>query len=389
MTTAPHRTPRTPRIPRTPLPACPRRPGRRPGLAHRWCVVGVLAAAILVPFVAAVPADAGDDEPSMPAPLGSGDPRQLLTATVAALEQPHVGRVSVITFSSAGPRVADLDVRVDAMGGMELRRPTRWLVGGPGEGWLRTSTGAVSATPVATGARMDVDAVLDHWDATVGPPRGLDTGPATPVHLVRRSGAAVEEVLYVDHVTALPVRRETRGADGQVLRVVAYTSLTRVDVGGPAEVQPADLAGSPGRAQLAAIVDAGYDVPRTLAAGFDLVELELGEGMAVARYGDGLSVLSVYQQHGRLDPSQLHGASVLTVAGRDVWTWPGSEPLRLVWTGEDRTWTAISDAPLPVVSDALASLPGEHVGHDTPSRIVRGLARAWDWLRGLGQDVVT
>ncbi len=82
-------------------------------------------------------------------------------------------------------------------------------------------------------------------------------------------------------------------------------------------------------------------MPRSLDAGFELLGVEHVDGMTVARYGDGLSVLSVYQQHGRLDPSQLHGASVHTVADRDVWTWPGSEPLRLVWTGEDRTWTAV------------------------------------------------
>lgn len=349
-----------------------------PGHASRWLVAGVLAAAVLAPGPTALATEA-----STPAPLGSGDARQLLRAVAASLEQPHVGRVSVVTFSSAGPRVADLDVRVDAMGGMELRRPTRWLIGAPGEGWLRTVHGAVSVTPAATGARLDVDAVLARWDATVGPPRGLDTGPATPVHLVRRSGAAVEEVVYVDHATALPVRRETRAADGAVLRVVAYTSLSLVDVGGPASVPVADTAtAAPGPADLDALADAGYEVPRSLDAGFDLLRVEHAEGMAVARYSDGLSVLSVYQQHGRLDPSQLQGASVQTLADRDVWTWPGSEPLRLVWTGEDRTWTAVSDAPLAVVADALASLPGEHVGHDVPSRITHGLSRAWHWLRG-------
>ena len=103
--------------------------------------------------------------------------------------------------------------------------------------------------------------------------------------------------------------------------------------------------------------------------------------MAVARYGDGLSVLSVYQQHGRLDPAGLDGAVVRELAGRDVWTWPGGEPLRLVWTGGDRTWTVVSDAPLAVIEDAVGSLPGEHVGHDVTSRITMGMTRAWQWLR--------
>lgn len=354
------------------------------GSSRRWAVAAATIAALVVPGPAVL---AG--ESSTPVPVGSGDARRLLTAAAASLDQPHMGRVSVVTFTGEGPRVADLDVRVDGVGGTELRRPTRWLVGAPGAGWLRSTQGTLSVTPAATGARLDVDAVLATWDATVGPPRGLDTGPATPVHLVRRVGAAVEEVVYVDHATSLPVRRETRAEDGSVLRVVAYTSLSLVELGGPAPVPPrATSVADPAPADVAALIAAGYDVPRALDGGFDLLGVEHDEGMAVARYGDGLSVVSVYQQHGRLDPSQLHGARVREIAGRHVWTWPGSEPLRLVWTGDDRTWTAVSDAPLAVVSDAVSCLPGEHVGHDVPSRVAQGLTRAWGWLRGLPGRVV-
>lgn len=349
------------------------------GIPAAASVVGVA----LVTMLLAAPAVTAA-EVSTPTPMGSGDARDLLTAAAASLTQPHVGRVSVVSFAVDGPRVADLDVRVDAVGGTELRRPTRWLVGGSERGWLRTTDGALSVTPAAVGARLDVDAVLDRWEATVGPPRGLDTGPATPVHLVRRDGTAVEEVVYVDDATKLPVRRETRGPDGAVLRVVAYTSLTLVELAAPAAV--ASRAAAPPPVDLAALAADGYEVPPSLGAGFTLLGAGHDGGMAVARYGDGLSVLSVYQQHGRLDPDDLAGATIVDIAGRDVWTWPGSEPVRAVWTGGDRTWTAVSDAPLAVIEDALASLPGDKVGHDVPSRISRGLARAWQWLRDLVAD---
>lgn len=320
-------------------------------------------------------------EGSTPAPLGAGDARALLTAAAASLAHPHVGRVSVVSFTAAGPRVADLEVRVDAMGTTELRRPTRWLLGGgDGVGWLRTTEGVRSATPSTVGAGLDVDVVLERWDARVGPPRGLDTGPATPVHLVRREGTPIEEVVYVDEATGLPVRRETRGVDGAVLRVVAYTSVSMVELGAPSAVAAPEVAVA---VDVDALAHDGYEVPRSLGAGFTLLGAEHADGMVVARYGDGLSVLSVYQQHGRLDQRALAGATVREVAGRDVFTWPGSEPLPLVWTGGDRTWTVVSDAPLPVIEDAVASLPGDHVGHDVPSRISRGLARAWQWLRGV------
>lgn len=355
----------------------PRGPRASAAWRGRWLVVCAMATMVVAPALGARAA-------TTPAGAATGrtEARQLLEAAVAALQQPHVGRVSIVTFSPDGPLVADLDVRVDAMGNMELRRPTRWLLGGPGTSWLRTESGAVAVTPAATGARLEVDLVLEQWDATVGPARDLDTGRATPVHLVRRSSAVVEEVVYVDDVTALPVRRETRDADGDVLRVVAYTSLSLVDVGSAASVAAADGHG-PGPPEVDALIDDGYDVPDTLPAGFRLVGAGHQQGMAIARYGDGLSALSVYQQHGRLDPSRLDGATVQELAGRHVWAWPGSEPLRLVWTGGDRTWTVVSDAPLEVVEDAIASLPGDHIGHDVPSRISRGLARAIGWVRDL------
>lgn len=356
-------------------------PGAAPdGRLRLLLVCGVAAAAVTVSGVGtealATTTAAGQD--------GETGARQLLSAAAASLGQPHVGRVSIVTFSSAGPRVADLDVHVDAMGTVELRRPTRWLLGGPTDSWLRTVTGAAAVAPASRGSRLEVDAVLQRWDATVGAPRELDTGTATPVHLVRRSGAAIEEVVYVDEATSIPVRRETRDADGAVLRVVAYTSLSLLDGSSPAALRPTTMTGAgPGPPDLHALAEDGYEVPASLEAGFHLLSAGHRQGMVVARYGDGLSVLSVYQQHGRLDPSDLDGATVEVVAGRHVWAWPGREPLRLVWTGGDRTWTAVSDAPLEVVEDAIGSLPGDRVGHDVPSRISRGMARAVDWLRDL------
>ena len=354
--------------------SCARRARGHPSRA-----VTAMGLAVLLLGLAPAAAASADDAGAPARALGAGGAHALLTAAVTSMGQPHVGRVSVVSFTADGPRVADLEVRVDAMGGTELRRPARWLLGGPGVDWFRTPDGARGATPAAVGARLDVDVVLERWDATVGPSRGLDTGPATPVHLVRREGAPVEEVVYVDQRTSLPVRRETRGADGEVLRVVAYTSLAMVDLGAPAALADREHGGD--MADVLAVVDEGYDVPRALGAGFTLLGVEHTDGMAVARYGDGLSVLSVYQQHGRLDPTGLHGAVVRELAGRHVWTWPGSEPSRLVWTGGGRTWTAVSDAPVAVIEDAVASLPGDHVGHDVPSRISRGLTRAWQWLR--------
>lgn len=332
------------------------------------------------------PPVAGAGEAASPEPLGSGDPRAVLEALLAGTTRPHVGRVTVVSFTAVGPRVADLDVRVGAMGEVELRRPTRWLVAGRDTSWVRTTTGATTVAPLAAGLGMDADAVLAGWDATVGPPRTLDTGSATPLHLTRRTGAAVEEVLYVDRETSVPVRRETRDAHGTVLRVVAYTELAEVEMAGsaPLAIGPSGDEPTLDPARVDALRDRGYELPVQLDAGFALLTVDEHDEVVAARYGDGLSVMSVYQQLGMLDPDELDGARIEHLAGRDVWTWPGREPTRLVWTGDDRTWTVVTDAPAAVIEDAVAALPGDLVAHDVPSRIRRGLARLWRWLDGGG-----
>lgn len=307
----------------------------------------------------------------------------LLSRARDATTAPHRGRVTVVSFTGAGPRVAALDVAVTEDGGV-LRTPSRVLVaptGSPRGPALPPSPQRVLTSPLG----LDVDALLAGWDVVVGEPVTLDTGRATPVRLVRRDGAAIRETLFVDDRTGIPVRRETRGPDGRVLRVVAYTALdapATTDVPAPTgRVLAARTHMVEGLVHARA---AGFHVPQLLDGGFVLVTVDVadepGDGMAVARYSDGLSVVSVYQQHGVLDPGTLDGAVVHHVADRDVWSWPGREPVRYVWTGDGLTWTAVSDAPSPVIEDALASLPGDLVGHDAPHRLRRGLDRVWQFV---------
>jgi hypothetical protein len=293
--------------------------------------------------------------------------------------------VGIVSFTDDGPRVAELDVTVES-GEVVLREPVRVLIGSAGltEHLLDADAGhRVPTAPLG----LDVEAILDRWEVEVLPSVELDTGPATPIQMVRAHGAAIHEVLYVDRATGIAVRRETRDAEGDVLRVVAYTWLHAAphaadgsgDTAAHAETHDPSPDGALA-AQLAAASEHGFVVDRGLGAGFELVAVRVEESMAVARYGDGLSVLSIYQQHGSLDADALEGAAVRHVAGRDVFSWPGREPVRYVWTGDDRTWIAVSDAPAPVIEGALASLPGDLVGHDAPHRLRRGLDRVWDFL---------
>jgi len=306
--------------------------------------------------------------------------RTLLERSVRAVRSlVHVGEVTVVTLGRRGPEVSSSSVRVGPMGRVELRRPARWLLGAQsGPTLVRTGAGRDSVAPAGGAALLDVEAALAGRAVSVGDEVELDTGPAVPVVLRREIGPPVQDTLFVDVETGLLVRRETRDADGEVLRVVAFTRLATVPTSAPSAVLRPAGDGVGGAATETA---AGtWDLPLVLAGGFQRVATGGDQDMTAARYSDGLSVLSVYRQRGLLDLDALQSAEVVHVAGRDVWTWPGSEPLRMVWTGAGSTWTAVTDAPLEVVEDALRVLPGDLVGHDLPSRLRRGLLRAWDWM---------
>ena len=306
--------------------------------------------------------------------------RALLERSVRAVRSlVHVGEVTVVTLGRRGPEVSSSSVRIGPMGRVELRRPARWLLGAQtGPTLVRTGAGRDSVAPAGGAALLDVDAALAGRAVSVGDEVELDTGSAVPVVLRRELGPPVQDTLFVDSDTGLLVRRETRDADGDVLRVVAFTRLALVPTDAPSAVQRPAAAATHTRASETA---AGtWHLPLVLAGGFRRVATGGDQAMAAARYSDGLSVVSVYRQRGLLDLDALHGAEVIHVAGRDVWTWPGSEPLRMVWTGAGSTWTAVTDAPLEVVEEALRALPGDLVGHHLPSRLRRGLLRAWDWM---------
>ncbi|MBW3659741.1 MAG: hypothetical protein KY457_13965, partial [Actinobacteria bacterium] len=62
-----------------------------------------------------------------------------------------------------------------------------------------------------------------------------------------------------------------------------------------------------------------------------------------------------------------------------VWRWPGSEPERMVWTGEGRTFTVVSDAPFDQVMAAVQGFPNDVPG-GVWTRMERGIGRVAGWL---------
>jgi hypothetical protein len=322
--------------------------------------------------------------------VAAGDPEAIVDevlerAANANRTLPHEGGLVVVSFSETGPRIAQMEVafgdeglRILREGGTEVGR-----VGG--RGFLRSSStllqvGGVEQVPVSLGR------LHTKYDTTVTDPVTLDTGPAVPLALRERATGTLREVLYADVETGLIVRRETYGRDGEPVRTVAYTHLAVTDqlpsmpraLGRDVEQHEVTAADADARR------DEGFLIPESLPLGYDLVTALEVPGAHVPTvhliYADGLYSLSVFQQQGRMKSTVIAGASELrTPTGGAVWRWPGSEPRRIVWSGEGVTFTALADTPTDELLEAIAGLPTD----PPPSilgRLDRGLSRLARWV---------
>ncbi len=310
-------------------------------------------------------------------------------AVEASRSSAYEGRLAIVSFGSAGPNVAEVEVAQGTGGGLRVGRAEAWLVGRDADDGTFWQPQAGTLLRLGNVERTDfsVGELLRKYTVTEQDVVELRTGPAIALAIRARDSDHDCERLYVDRRTGLVVRRETFEADGSVVRLVAFTDLnvsqlsvtapTGADEQSTGAVEELTLPG------LRALDDIGWAVPSSLAGGYTL---RAGYAMPEANgtslhlvYSDGLYTLSVYEQVGKVDRTALRGATAVSAGGVYAYRWPGSEPERLVWTGQDRTFTAISDAPYGQVLTAMGGLPSD----PPPSlvgRLWRGTTRVADWL---------
>ncbi len=361
-------------------------------IVGRLGVVLVLGVALVVaaPPGSGVLAAAEQPWTEQPSPEGDRSVDAVLArAVTAADELRYVASVTVITLGSTGVSLASSEVE-RGEDGVRVR-PGAAPVRGGDPGSLRSPTRLLRVAGVEPWPDQ-LDRLRRKYALGLGEHVHLDTGLAVPVTLTERHGDRPCEILYADADTGLIVRRETFAADGEPVRLVAVTALqsatrSAASSGLPAAASQGVSEASVGDVEVAGLRAAGFLVPASLPRSYDLltaVEVPAEPWPTLhLLYGDGLHTLSVFQQRGRLDRDGVAGArSVTTPAGGTVWSWPGAEPRRLVWGGGDRTFTALSDAPLEellLVVDALPVDPAPGVW----ARIVRGLERVgsamWPW----------
>jgi sigma-E factor negative regulatory protein RseB len=210
--------------------------------------------------------------------------------------------------------------------------------------------------------------------------------PAQVVEAWRPDGTLAAR-FWLDRATKLPLEREVFDStahlisegvfiDVQVGKLSQAQTMAAAAQLKAAQARPPAWAYPIAPPKLLAFSDRGWVVPPAMPGGLALftggeTATHTGPVLDLA-YSDGLYVVSVFEQHGKL-ASKLAGWQKIRLAGQVVYA---AEPDQrsLTWSGHGMVYTLIADAPAQTVAAVVGALP-----HDRPpgfwKRISTGLAR--------------
>ncbi len=203
---------------------------------------------------------------------------------------------------------------------------------------------------------------------------------------VRRHDGSLAARYWLDRATGLPLRREMFDSNGHLVNEGAFIDLK---VGGDPDPGPSRAVqawnGNPSRPDLILLGRQGWPVPSTLDGDMTLVGVSRtssgGSQVLDASYSDGLSVVSVFLQHGALART-LPGWEKTRIGNVSVYTGAPDER-SLTWSASGIVYTVISDAPQPTVDQVVLQLPHDRDG-GVWGRVRRGLKRIGSWFDPFG-----
>lgn len=269
-----------------------------------------------------------------------------------------------------------------------------WREGGSQSALVELSHDPATGSVVSGGEAVGVTAALDprmlgrlsaSYEVVVSGP-GRCAGRAATIVEARRDGRVAGR-FWVDRASGMLLRREVYDVAGQRVRSSAFVDL-EVRPAAPAAPVLAVTARTggerPSEAALARLRSDGWLVPAALPEGFRLFQTRRTGDVLHLAYTDGLSTLSLFAQDGQLGSAPMDGFSPERVGGRPVWV-RRAAPERVVWSGGDRVWTLVSDAPEDAVRAAVGALPRDPAPDDgLRSRLGRGLSRLGGMLNPFG-----
>ena len=322
---------------------------------------------------------------SVPVAQGSARAARLLTqAAQAAVQTSYQGEEIVSRWGTNGGSVLVSDIW-HASGGQTI---TRTLAAGTyaSSGPYLSADNDAQWPEGVLGVTIPLVRLLEtHYIVAYEGP-GLADNRAAQVVDARRSDGSLAARFWLDDATRLPLEREVFDTSAHVISEDVFVNVQIVGQGPvvapvdglavPQDPWPNPLSAS----QLLALRDRGWLVPPGLPGGLSLftgAQAATSSGNVIdLGYSDGLSVVSLFEQHGNL-AATLAGWQKTTVAGHVIYV---AEPDQrsLTWSSRGIVYTVIADAPAQTVAAVVGVLP-----HDTPPgfwrRMSRGLARLASW----------
>jgi sigma-E factor negative regulatory protein RseB len=229
-------------------------------------------------------------------------------------------------------------------------------------------------------------ALISHnYDVALEAPDSV-AGRSADVVAVNRADGTLAARFWLDSATGLLLRREVYDSRGATVRASAFVTISVGQEAGEGHLPPM----LPGRAskplnmqRLAELRAKGWEVRDQLPLGLHLYDAREIDGptgpIMHLSYSDGLSTVSLFEQHGHLDQDRLGGYQEEVLGSARVYVRAGV-PLRLAWSAAGTVYTVLADAPDETVEAVVEALPHQEESDGVLSRVRRGLGRFVSWL---------
>jgi hypothetical protein len=309
------------------------------------------------------------------APRGPVPPLEnpLASARDAMARSTFTGTVRVEWFD--GHRDHAESVKVDDNNGLLVVGASRQVMGDGEEGLVREADGWIALG--ADGSTLAGPPPGKNYRLSMLPDQVVAGRTTYVVEAVRLQGSLTER-FFLDQATGLLLRREQieRGRTIRTVEFVAISDLRAAGTSRPTRPQPQHRASPVSTTNLSRT----WDVPRSLANGFELVDAyRRPDGSLQLYYSDGLLGMSVFEQHGTLIhdamPSGGHDA---TVSGRRVRVYDAAGGRTIVWDTGKAVYACVTDAPPSAVGSLLTKLPA-HRGRGALAGAMHFVLAPFSW----------
>ena len=341
--------------------------------------------------------------------------RLLAQAAQAAIVTSYQGQEIVTRWSQGGGSVLVSSIW-HVSGGQTVTQTTADGASLSSQSYLSSDTDGQSPEGVLGVTAPLVQLLESHYVVAYAGTGSADNRTAQVVEAWRADGSIAAR-FWLDDATKLPLEREVFDTAAHVIGQDVFIDVSFTAPGGLGPAAPGGKANqrrpprsqqSPGgiaaagrrrvgrrpglgrpqapwtdplsRRQLLALRSRGWLVPAALPGGLSLftgAETQADSGAVLdLGYSDGLSMVSVFEQRGKL-PATLPGWRKTKTGGHVVFTLPDQRSL--TWSGHGMVFTMVADAPSQSVDAAVGALP-----HDGPTgfwkRMSRGLVRVASWV---------